>query len=64
MHHVTQLLCFMSGDKDVPCDTVGVVVQWLDYMAVTQEPGVRFPATAEKYVRSDISCGAALVDMG
>ena len=27
---------------------VGVVVQWLDYLAVTQEPGVRFPATAEK----------------
>ena len=26
---------------------VGVVVQWLDYLAVTQEPGVRFP-TAEK----------------
>ena len=25
----------------------GVVVQWLDYLAVTQEPGVRFP-TAEK----------------
>ena len=28
---------------------VGVVVQWLDYLAVTQEPGVRFPATAEKW---------------
>ena len=27
---------------------LGVVVQWLDYLAVTQEPGVRFPATAEK----------------
>ena len=27
---------------------VGAVVQWLDYLAVTQEPGVRFPATAEK----------------
>ena len=27
---------------------VGVVVQWLDYLAVMQEPGVRFPATAEK----------------
>ena len=26
----------------------GVVVQWLDYLAVTQETGVRFPATAEK----------------
>ena len=26
---------------------VGVVVQWLDYLAVTQEPGVRLP-TAEK----------------
>ena len=26
---------------------IGVVVQWLDYLAVTQEPGVRFP-TAEK----------------
>ena len=25
---------------------MGVVVQWLDYLAVTQEPGVRFP-TAE-----------------
>ena len=25
---------------------VGVVVQWLDYLAVMQEPGVRFP-TAE-----------------
>ena len=24
---------------------VGVVVQWLDYLAVTQEPGVRFPTT-------------------
>ena len=24
--------------------SVGVVVQWLDYVAVTQEPGVRFPA--------------------
>ena len=23
---------------------VGVVVQWLDYLAVTQEHGVRFPA--------------------
>ena len=30
------------------CCLVGVVVQWLDYLAVTQEPGVRFPATAEK----------------
>ena len=27
---------------------VRVVVQWLDYLAVTQEPGVRFLATAEK----------------
>ena len=31
-----------------PVGVVGVVVQWLDYLAVTQEPGVRFPATAEK----------------
>ena len=28
-------------------EAVVVVVQWLDYLAVTQEPGVRFP-TAEK----------------
>ena len=39
---------------------MGVAVQWFDYLAVTQEPSVRFPATAEKC----ISCGAALVDMG
>ena len=32
---------------------VGVVVQWLDYLAVTQEPGVRFP-TADK-VASDVA---------
>ena len=32
---------------------VGVVVQWLDYLAVTQEPGVRFP-TSEK-VASDVA---------
>ena len=31
---------------------VGVVVQWLDYLAVTQEPGVRFP-TSE--VASDVA---------
>ena len=24
---------------------LGVVVQWLDYLAVTQEPGFRFPTT-------------------
>ena len=32
---------------------VGVVVQWLDYLAVTQEPGVRFP-TSEK-VASEVT---------
>ena len=32
---------------------VGVVVQWLDYLAVTQEPGVRFP-TSEK-VASEVA---------
>ena len=26
---------------------VGVVVQWLDYLAVTQEPGVLFPTAEE-----------------
>ena len=24
---------------------VGIVVQWLDYLAVMQEPGVRFPTS-------------------
>ena len=27
--------------------TVGVVVQWLDYLAVTQEPGVRSPTAKQ-----------------
>ena len=35
------------------CCLLGVVVQWLDYLAVTQEPGVRFP-TSEK-VASDVA---------
>ena len=43
-----------------PSATMGVVVQWLDYLAVTQGPGARFQVTAE----NAISCGAALVDMG
>ena len=38
---------FLSGKQ------LGVVVQWLDYLAVMQEPGVRFP-TAEK-VTSDVA---------
>ena len=37
---------------------VGVVVQWLDYLAVTQEPGVRFPTADE--VPSDV----ATLDVG
>ena len=37
-----------SGSAPPVGNPVGVVVQWLDYLAVTQEPGVRFPATAEK----------------
>ena len=32
---------------------MGVVVQWLDYLAVTQEPGVQFP-TSEK-VASEVA---------
>ena len=39
----------LTGRLDLSrCPLVGVVVQWLDYLAVTQELGVRFPATAEK----------------
>ena len=40
----------VGGDEGCRASEVqmGVVVQWLDYFAVTQEPGVRFPATAEK----------------
>ena len=37
------------------CCTLGVVVQWLDYLAVTQEPGVRFPATAHVEVPSHVA---------
>ena len=38
---------------------MGVVVQWLDYLAVMQEPGVWFP-TAEK-VASNVA--SAVVDI-
>ena len=39
--------CIMSHGMDCALTPVGVVVQWLDYLAVTQEPGVTFP-TAKK----------------
>ena len=41
--------------------SVGVVVQWLDYLAATRtEPGVRFPLEHMQR-KLPISCGAALV---
>ena len=51
---VLQVLHFVLNEVAIEWVTqtlhyiVGAVVQWLDYLAVTQEPGVRFPATAEK----------------
>ena len=47
-HHVTFTTSFIIMLPLSSCYLVGVVVQWLDYLAVTQEPGVRFPASAEK----------------
>ena len=48
---ISHLLIMSSIWPFIPCQYmmyfVGVVVQWLDYLAVTQEPSVRFPA-AEK----------------